>query len=91
MLVRKYKTDAKAFTDHLLAEVRALLFLQLPAAVVGRLLSVIPAQEDRYAAAKVFRDLVADAVDRVLRSRVDDGGCLHEAAEQTAEGALDDA
>jgi len=90
MLVRQYKADVKAFTDRMLGEVRALLFLQLPAAVVGRLLSVIPAQEDRYAAAKVFRDLLADAVDRVLRSQVDDSGCLHEAAEQTAEGVLDD-
>ncbi len=80
MLVREYEAAERAYIAHLLDEVQAVLYRQLPAGVVGRLLHVIAKQEDRYAASDVFRELIADAVERVQRAEFDHQGLLAEDA-----------
>ena len=74
MLVREYETSAKRYTNRMLGEIQAVLYRQIPNAVVSRLLAIIPKQEDRYAAVDAFREIVADAVARVMQGDFDEDG-----------------
>jgi phage terminase Nu1 subunit (DNA packaging protein) len=65
VLTRDYERAAQRYFANMAAEVRSELFQRIPTAVVGRLLAIIPKTEDRYAAADVFRDVVADALGAV--------------------------
>jgi len=74
MLVKEYETSAKRYTNRMLGEIQAVLYRQIPNAVVSRLLAIIPKQEDRYAAVDAFREIVADAVARVMQGDFDEDG-----------------
>src|SRR5262245_17230255 len=48
-LEREYEKTAREYVNRLVDEVRVVLFTKIPVATVGRLLNVIPEQEQRYA------------------------------------------
>ena len=76
MLVREYVADADRYVKHVLGEVQAVLYRGIPNATVARLLTIIPRQEDRYAAADAFREVVGEAVAQVMEAEFDEEGFI---------------
>lgn len=84
MLVREYEANMKSYVDHLLGEVQAVLYREIPTAVVARLLGVIPDQSRRYEAATQFREVVDEAVRRVMQGQFDADGFFLESTTDRA-------
>src|SRR5512138_1361894 len=47
MLVREHESQVQSYVNHMLGEVQAVLYRHIPNGVIGRLLAVIPRQQDR--------------------------------------------
>ena len=86
MLVRDYEAACKQHLEHVLGEVQAVLYQKIPTAVVGRLLSIIQRQEDRYAAAAAFKEVVGEAVEEVLNRGFDSDGFARDNSDHEHDG-----